>query len=295
MSPERARSAWPPEREGLAASDVVMLRQLLFQRAGIVLEAGKEYFLELRLSALAWEEGFACAADVLEAMRTEESWGPLHRRVIECLAIAETSWFRDRHPFDTLRHEVLPQLLLARAGEKRLRLWSAACASGQEPYSLAMLLESALVGHPNWDARVLATDFSLTQLKRAKEGLYSQMEMNRGLPAPMLVHHFRKEDGDWRLREDVRAKVEFRELNLNTPWPALPMMDVILMRNVLLYFGDEARRAILRQVRAQLRPDGVLIMGSGESALPHEGLFDTVTLGRTVLHRPRPAQEETPR
>lgn len=295
MPHEAAHAGWPPDREGVSASDIAMLRQLLFQRAGIQLDAGKEYFIELRLAALAVEEGLGSANDLLETLHTEEAWGPLHRRIVECLAIAETSWFRDRHPFETLRHEVLPALIAARAGERRLRLWSAGCASGQEPYSLAMMLEECESAIAGWDARILATDFSLTQLKRAREGAYSQIEMNRGLPAPLLVRHFRKDDGEWRLRDDARARVEFRELNLNAPWPALPLMDVILMRNVLLYFGDAARRAILRQVRSQLRPDGVLLLGGGETALPLAGLFDTVTLGRTVLHRPRPALEESPR
>ena len=295
MQPDATASSWPPEGQGVNANDVDMLRQLLFTRTGIQLGADKTYLVELRMSALAVEEGFRGAQDVLEAMRTEESWGPLHRRVVECLAIAETSWFRDRHPFDTLRHELLPALITARADERRLRIWSAGCASGQEPYSLAMMLEESLIHHPGWDARILATDFSHTQLRRAREGVYSQIEMNRGLPAPMLVRHFRKEDGDWRLKEDVRTRVEFRELNLNAPWPALPLFDVILMRNVLLYFGDAARRAILRQARAQLHPDGVLILGGSETAPPVAGLFDTVTMGRTVIYRPRPTAEESAR
>lgn len=291
MRPDAAASSWPPERDAVSASDVAMLRALLFTRAGIVLDHGKEYFIEMRLAALAAEEGLASANDVLEAMRTEEPWGVLHRRVVECLAIAETSWFRDRHPFETLRHDVLPALFAARENERRLRIWSAGCASGQEPYSLAMMLEESLAHRRDWDARIIATDFSLTQLKRAREGVYSQIEMNRGLPAPMLVRHFRKDDGEWRLRDEVRERVEFRELNLNAPWPALPLVDVVLMRNVLLYFGDAARRTILRQLRAQLRPDGVLILGGSETAAPMAGLFDTVTLGRTVIHRPRPAEE----
>lgn len=265
-----------------------MLRTLLHQRTGIRLAEDKEYFVEMRLCSLATDEGFASPADVLEVLRTEENWGVLHRRVAECLAIAETSWFRDVHPFDELRRSVLPQMMLKRAATRELRIWSAACASGQEPYSVAMLLREHFPQLISWRVHLLATDFSTSVLRRAREAVYSQIEVNRGLPAPMLVKWFRKDGLDWRLRDDARNAVEFRELNLTAPWPAMPPQDIVLMRNVLLYFEPPTRRIVLRNVRKVLAPDGLLFLGGGETTLTMDESFEPVTFGRTVAYRPKP-------
>lgn len=287
MPPETA----PNGRPVLTASDHAMLRTLLHQRAGIRLDEGKEYFVEMRLCALATDEGFGSPADVLEVLRTEESWGVLHRRVAEALAIAETSWFRDVHPFDELRRSVLPQLVQRRTAQRELRLWSAACATGQEPYSLAMLLREHFPQLVSWRVHLLASDFSTTVLRRAREAVYSQIEVNRGLPAPMLVKWFRKDGLDWRLRDDVRNAVEFREINLTAPWPTLPKQDVVLLRNVLLYFDAPTRRTVLRHVRQVLAPDGLLFLGGGETTLTMDETFEPVTFGRTVAYKPRPGAE----
>lgn len=265
-----------------------MLRTLLHQRTGIHLGEGKEYFVEMRLCSLATDEGFASPADVLEVLRTEESWGVLHRRVAECLAIAETSWFRDVHPFDELRRSVIPQMVQRRSATRELRIWSAACASGQEPYSVAMLLREHFPQLVSWRVHLLATDFSTSVLRRAREAVYSQIEVNRGLPAPMLVKWFRKDGLDWRLRDDARNAVEFRELNLTAPWPAMPPQDIVLMRNVLLYFEPPMRRIVLRNVRKVLAPDGLLFLGGGETTLTMDDSFEPVTFGRTVAYRPKP-------
>lgn len=272
----------------LNAHEHAMLRTLLLQRTGIRLEPGKEYFVEMRLCALATDEGFGSPADVLEVLRTEESWGVLHRRVAEALAIGETSWFRDVHPFDELRRSVLPPLLQHRAATRELRVWSAACASGQEPYSVAMLLREHFPQLVSWHVSLLATDFSTSMLRRAREAVYSQIEVNRGLPAPMLVKWFRKDGLDWRLRDDLRSAVEFRELNLTAPWPNLPRQDVVLLRNVLLYFEPHTRRDVLRNVHRVLAPDGLLFLGGGETTITMDDSFEPVTLGRTVAYRPRP-------
>lgn len=275
-------------RPVLSAQDHAMLRTLLHQRTGIRLEEGKEYFVEMRLCSLATDEGFGSPADVLEVLRTEENWGVLHRRVAECLAIAETSWFRDVHPFDELRRSVLPQMIQRRANTRELRVWSAACASGQEPYSVAMLLREHFPQLVSWHVHLLATDFSTSVLRKAREAVYSQIEVNRGLPAPMLVKWFRKDGLDWRLRDDARNAVEFRELNLTAPWPTMPTQDIVLMRNVLLYFDGATRRNVLRSVHRVLAPDGLLFLGGGETTLTMDDSFEPVTFGRTVAYKPRP-------
>ena len=286
MQPDRTSPAG--DRPVLTAQDHAMLRTLLHQRTGIRLEEGKEYFVEMRLCSLATDEGFGSPADVLEVLRTEESWGVLHRRVAECLAIAETSWFRDVHPFDELRRSVLPQMIQRRTATRELRIWSAACASGQEPYSVAMLLREHFPQLVSWHVHLFATDFSTSVLRRAREAVYSQIEVNRGLPAPMLVKWVRKDGLDWRLRDDLRSAVEFREVNLTAPWPTIPTQDVVFLRNVLLYFEPPTRRAVLRNVHRVLAPDGLLFLGGGETTLTMDDSFEPVTFGRTVAYKPRP-------
>ena len=278
-----------PERRpnALTHADHEFLRTLLHQRTGIQLDPGREQFAEMRLGGLANDLGFDSLPDVLDAVRTEEHWGILHRLVVEALAISETSWFRDAHVWVELRQTILPGLLERRKATRSLSLWSAACATGQEPYSLAMILHEFGDRLSGWQVRTLATDFSQGILKRAQAASYSQLEMNRGLPASQLVRHFRKMPDAWELRSEVRGRVEFRELNLVHGWPELPPMDLVLLRNVLIYFEPELRRRVLRQLARLLRPDGVLVLGAGETTLTMDDSFEAVPLARTVVYRRR--------
>ncbi len=274
-------------QNALSEADHALLRRLLHERTGVVLDPSRDYFAEMRLGSLATETGFSSLPDVLEALRTEESWGILHRLVVEALAIAETSWFRDAHLWEELRLTILPGLLERRQGSRRLHLWSAACATGQEPYSLAILLQDLAPALAGWDVQLLATDFSQTILKRARAGSYSQIEMNRGLPASQLVRHFRKTSDSWELKPEVRERVEFRELNLAIPWPVLPQMDLVLLRNVLLYFEPTLRQRVLRRLAQTMHPDGLLVLGAGETTLTMDDSFEAVPLARTVVYRRR--------
>jgi chemotaxis protein methyltransferase CheR len=285
----RPSSAGYPERRpnSLTHADHEFQRSLLHQRTGIQLDPSREHFAEMRLGGLANDHGFDSLADVLEAVRTEEHWGVLHRLVVEALAISETSWFRDANLWSELRETILPGLLERRRGTRTLHLWSAACASGQEPYSLAMLLHEMGERLDGWRVKLIATDFSHGILKRARTGCYSAIEMNRGLPAAQLVRNFRKTAEGWELRPEVRGRVEFRELNLAHAWPDLPPMDVVLMRNVLLYFEPELRRRVLRQLARLLSPDGVLVLGAGETTLTMDDSFEALPLARTVVYRRR--------
>jgi chemotaxis protein methyltransferase CheR len=276
-----------PRPNALEPHDHALLRRLLHDRTGVVLDASRDYFVEMRLGAIATEAGFPSLPDVMEALRTEEGWGVLHRMVVETLAIAETSWFRDAMLWDELRRAVLPRLMHTRAATRRLHVWSAACATGQEPYSLSMLVQEEQARLAGWDVRILATDFSQAILKRAREGAYTQIEMNRGLPAPYLVRHFRKERDAWVVRPELRARVDFQELNLAQPWPLLPEMDLVLLRNVLLYFEPELRKRVLRQLTQVLQPEGILVLGAGETTLTMDDSFEAVPLERTVVYRRR--------
>jgi chemotaxis protein methyltransferase CheR len=263
------------------------LQGLLLDRTGIVLDPGKEYLVEARLHSVAAREGFGSVAALLDAIQTEDEPGPLHRKVTEAMLNGETSFFRDHYPFEALRTTLLPELLRRREDTRSLTLWSAATASGQEAYSLAMLLLDLAPSLRDWNVRILATDVSETMLERARDGIYRQIEVNRGLPATHLVKYFQREGPDWRIRERVRRMVEFSHLNLIEPWPSLPPVDVLLLRNVLLYFSSEARRTILQGVSRQLRADGYLFLGGGETILALGSEFETVRAGRAVCYRMR--------
>lgn len=271
------------------------LQRLMLQRTGIVLESGKEYLVEARLHAVAQREGCASVAALLEALETEEIPGPLHRKVVEAMLNGETSFFRDHYPFEALRTVLLPELMARRASTRTLQFWSAATSSGQEAYSLAMMLLEAAPVLQDWDVRILATDVSEAMLERARSGVYRQIEVNRGLPAACLVRHFERCGQDWKVKDRVRAMVEFSHMNLAASWPSLPLFDVILLRNVLLYFSSEARRTILLGVTRQLRPDGYLFLGGGETILSLDRSFETARAGKAVCYKVRADRGTSPR
>jgi chemotaxis protein methyltransferase CheR len=201
----------------------------------------------------------------------------------------ETSFFRDVHPWQTLREEILPDLFRLRVAQRRLNIWCAACSSGQEPYSLAMLLcddFAAEVG--SWTIRIVATDLSETMLERCKAGSFSQLEVNRGLPAPALMRHFTRHGMDWRIDEKVKRLVEVRRANLVVP-STLPQMggvDLVLIRNVLIYFDDPTKAKILTGIRSQLKPDGYLMLGSSEVTTGLAAGFARHQTGRTIYFKP---------
>lgn len=291
MSPARSHRA-PGAGESaprLRREDYAYLQDLMRRRAGISLEGGKEYLAEARLAALALGQGFGTLRALMESLQTEGERGELHRAVVEALAITETSFFRDLHPFEALKNVILPERLSGKSGDRCINIWSAACSSGQEPYSIAMLIRDRFPQLLSGGVRLLASDLSQTVLERARSGLYTKIEVNRGLPAPMLVRYFTQSDQTWQIRSDVRQMVEFRELNLATNWPSLPFMDVIFLRNVLLYLDAETRRHVLRNIARCLRPDGVLVLGGGETTLTLDGSYEPVHIDRAVCYRLVPA------
>jgi chemotaxis protein methyltransferase CheR len=209
----------------------------------------------------------------------------LQRKIVEAMTTNETSFFRDFHPFEALRKSILPELITKRASSRELNFWSAACSSGQEPYSLALLLQENFPSLTGWSVRIIATELSAEMLVRAREGRYSQLEVNRGLPASLLVKYFQQHGSDWQIREDVRRKVEFQFLNLADPWPLLPPMDVVLMRNVLIYFGLDTKKKILGRVRQLLKLDGFLFLGGAETTFNLDDTFERAQFDRTICYR----------
>jgi chemotaxis protein methyltransferase CheR len=249
----------------LTDQDFDFVRRLLRERSAVVLEEGKQYLVESRLAPLARQLNLDSVGELVGRLRSADSG--LLGQVVEALVTTETSFFRDHHPFETLRRVVIPELMGRRRGEQRLSVWCAASSSGQEPYSLALLLREHFPELTRWKVSLLATDLSREVLARAREGRYNQIEVNRGLPASLLVRYFRQHGTTWQLDASVRGMVEFRELNLARPWPPLPRMDLVLLRNVMIYFEPDTKKVILGRLSRLLAPDGYLLLGGAETTL----------------------------
>jgi chemotaxis protein methyltransferase CheR len=262
------------------------IRNLVRERSALVLEPGKEYLVESRLQLLARREGVASIQELLGRLRTDASGG-LQRKVVEAMITAETTFFRDVRPFNSLRKIVLPEILARHTSDRTLNLWCAATSAGQEPYSVAMTLREDFPAIVSWNVRFIASDLSRELLERAREGRYSQLEVNRGLPAALLVKYFRKWGSEWQIHPGIRSMIEFQEINLAKPWPALPRMDIILMRNVLIYFDIETKKIILQRARRLLKPDGYLFLGGSETTIGIDDSFEPLTNDRPCCFRLR--------
>lgn len=260
---------------------------LLMREAAITLEAGKEYLVETRLAPLAVKHGVGSVNELIDRLRASETaLTDLHLEVVDALTTNETLFFRDVHPWDALRKHVIPKLREARASTRTITVWSAACSTGQEPYSLAMLLAEHFPDLAGWSIRIIGTDISPTVLRKAQAGVFQQLEVNRGLPALYLVKHFRQEGRNWILADAIRRRVEFRALNLARHWTGLPRCDLVFMRNVMIYFDVETRRSILRQLRHVLAPDGYLLLGTAETAINLDNAFGAVSFDRATFFQP---------
>jgi chemotaxis protein methyltransferase CheR len=276
----------------IATCDFDFVREVVRRRSAIVLEPGKEYLVETRLGQLARQESYD-SLEVLVAALRRAPGGDLERKVVDAMTTNETSFFRDLHPFEALRGTIVPELLASRSARHRLDLWCGACSSGQEPYSIAMVLREAFPQLASWDVRLLATDLSDEMLAKAREGRYSQLEVNRGLPAPYLVKYFDRVGTDWQVKPDLKRGIEFRPMNLIAPWPAMPAFDVVFLRNVLIYFDVDTKRMILNRIRRTMRPDGWLLLGGAETTMYLDDAYERVAVGRASCFRVR-AEARTP-
>lgn len=241
---------------------------LVRRRAAIVLEPGKEYLVDARLASMATDSGLASIDALVEHVRrdaTSAEHQRLCREIVEALTTNETSFFRDVHPFETLKSKVLPELIEARATVRSLRIWCAAASTGQEPYSIAMLIREHFPQLAGWDVRIVATDLNRAVLARARSGTFRQLEVNRGLPARMLVKYFDKRGLDWQLKPVITQMVSFQELNLLDRWPLSGPQDIIFLRNVLIYFDLATKQTILGRVRDVMASESVLFLGGTET------------------------------
>jgi chemotaxis protein methyltransferase CheR len=260
------------------------LRRLIYAASAIVLERNKDYLFESRLSPLLVEEGLSSFQTLVDKAN-RPGGAALRQRVIEAMTTNETFFFRDIHPFDLMRKTILPEIADTAKDRKTLSIWSAASSSGQELYSIAMLLREQERAFSGWTLRLLGSDLSTEVLAKAAAGRYSQLEVNRGLPAPLLVRHFTKIGVDWQIKDDLRRMVSFRPINLIEPWPALPVMDVIFLRNVLIYFDVDAKRRVLDKLASVLRPGGYLFLGGVETTLNLSSRFSEHRLDKCTCYR----------
>lgn len=263
-----------------AEFDVV--RMLIRAEAGIVLEQGKEYLVEARLSPLARREGLASPSELIAQLGRLK--GPLHTKVVEAMTTNETIFFRDVEPFEVLRREVLPAMMEARRATRRLQIWCGASSTGQEPYSIAMTLLD-IPELASWKVDILATDISTDVLARARAGRYSQLEVNRGLPATSLVKHFEKHGLEWQISQQVRSMVRFDCLNLMKPLPSMTAPDIVFLRNVLIYFDTADKSAILTRIRGAMRQDGFLFLGAAETTRNLDERFERLPFSKTGCYR----------
>ena len=278
----------------LTASDFRFISELVHQQSAIVLEPGKEYLVESRLTPLLRTAGGAGSIGELVQRLQSRREPSLTAMVVQAMTTNETSWFRDQYPFDLFGGHLLDELAVNRAASRSIDVWCAAASTGQEPYSLAMILQDWLLAHPGWRARILGTDIDEEVLARARTGRYSQLEVNRGLPVQRLVRHFSRSGIEWKLAEDVRCMVDFRQLNLAEPFPpANGGYDIVFCRNVLIYFDLPTKRAILGRLKQVLRPGGVLVLGGAETTLNIDDGFEPVHVDRATYYRLRSGKERT--
>ncbi len=270
----------------LSLNDFDFVRTTVLNASAIVLESDKHYLVETRLMGLARRENFPSISALVDKLRNNGD-GTLKRKVIDAMTTNETSFFRDIHPFEVLRKHVIPEAISRRAGERHLRIWSAACSSGQEPYGIAMVLREHFPTLKDWRITLLATDLSSDILDKAREGRYSQLEVNRGLPAMLLVKYFRKQGSEWFVSDDLKKMIEFRQLNLVERWNNIPTMDIIFLRNVLIYFDVDTKKKILNQMRQHLRQDGYLFLGGAETTLNIDSQFERLDIERSNCYRQR--------
>ncbi len=264
-------------------------RRFLEDACGILLGENKHYLVQSRLGRLVSTGGVGSLGDLVGRLRREPAGGPLREQVIEAMTTNETFWFRDNHPFAILSNQILPDL--AQRKQRTPTIWSAACSTGQEPYSISITVQDYLAKNPGAfsDVRITATDISPAVLAEARTGYYDAMAVARGLPAEVRSRYFQRDTAHWeerwRLREDVRNRVRFTQGNLLASYSSLGRFDVIFCRNVLIYFSTESKVDILKRMCASLNPGGYLLLGASEAITQYSNEFDMVRCNPGVVYQ----------
>jgi chemotaxis protein methyltransferase CheR len=246
-------------------NDLTLICDLVRRRSGIDMDSTKEYLVEARMIPLVRKLGLGSITELVSKLKLHVA--TVERDVVDAMTTNETSFFRDGTPFEALKKSVIPELISRRLMEKRLNIWCAASSTGQEPYTIAMLLRENFPQLISWKLTFIASDLSRDVLERARAGRFSQLEINRGLPAAMMVKYFKKDGLHWELVPEIRSMIEFKEINLLEKWPTMPQLDLIFIRNVLIYFNQDTKKQIFQKLRGMMRPDGYLFLGVAETTM----------------------------
>jgi len=268
--------------------DYGYLRQLVFGLSQNVLDSSRDYLFETRLTKLLRAQGMGSLDELVAHLRARKN-PVLERAIAEAMTINETSFFRDGRPFELLRTDLLPKLIEARRNVRTLRFWSAACSTGQEAFSLGMLMHEHFPALVGWNIRIEGTDISGEVVERAQNASYHRIEMNRGLPARFVVRYFDHVGEDWVAKQEIRQMCNFRQANLcQPPLPFHERFDVIFLRNVMLYFSQDTRRVLMANIHRLLAPDGIIFLGSSEQPADPT-IWTPVLAGGTCHFKPRQA------
>ncbi len=265
-----------PRRPSIRPRHVEYVQSLLYEHAGYILDEEKSYLIESRLVPLMERRGLSSLADFIDVVGSSDG-APLRAEVVEAMLNTETTFFRDISCFNALRDQVLPRLVKKRASERKLRIWCAACSTGQEPYSIAMVLREHFPELASWDVRIIASDVSSSSLAKAKSRRYRQIEVNRGLPVRMLVKYFAQDEHEWLIDKSLQENIEFHQFSLLNPWPIVIQPDIVFLRNVMIYWNKEHKREILRRMRNVMRRDGYLFLGAAETTYFIDDAFDRLS------------------
>ena len=270
----------------LSSNDFTFLANFVKNATAIVLTPDKDYLVESRLNPVARRVGVTSITELVSKLRTNPTINSeVGSMVAEAMTTNETYFFRDVKPFDVLKSELLPKVIDRKGADRTLNIWSAACSSGQEAYSIAMVIKEHFPMLSNWRIRIVCTDISRAMVERTKEGIFSQIEINRGLPATLLVKSFTKAGSEWKIKTDLTSMVEASVMNLAGNWPMLPRMDIVFLRNVLIYFDLQTKRSILEKVNKVLVPGGALLLGGSETTMNVSNDFDRITTGNTFYYK----------
>ncbi len=255
--------------------------------SGIALGKGKEYLLESRLNELAKVLGLKDLNELYRRARFQMT-PKLKDQIIEAMTTNETYFFRDQHPFDALKNEIVPELMANNNGRKQIRFWSAACSTGQEPYSIAMTLSEHFPGLSTWNTEILATDISQQAIQKGQAGRFTQVEVNRGLPVTLLIKYFKQQGAFWIVDSRLKENMHFRRLNLLQPFVGIRDLDVIFCRYVLIYFDKQTKKQIIEKLVKVLRPGGYLILGATETPVGMPSAMQRRTFGRALYWQKNP-------
>lgn len=270
---------------GCSDSDYAYLRELVLEQSANRIDPSRNALFDVRLKPIARLAGATGLKDFVKILKADRA-PHLHRAVAEAMTVNETSFFRDLKPFEMLRETIFPRLIDRRREQRQLRIWSAASSTGQEAYSLAMLLAEHFPELAWWDVKIIGTDISKHVIDYAQRGRYRRLEVNRGLPARMLLKYLVRDGEEWEVAARIRSMCEFQYANLCAPLPKLPVFDLVMLRNVLIYFPPQDRNDLFKAVHRQMAADGCLVLGNAEQTEDSSDLFEVEFASNSYCYRP---------